>query len=60
MSMIDKNDNDKTDGITFRFKKAYQNARHGMHKQELEFNRKQIIVISDHGRKISRPYRWDH
>lgn len=58
--MADKNDKDKTKTSIERFQLSYQKSKQGLHKLELELNRKKIIVVSDHGRKISRPYRWDH
>ncbi|WP_157945991.1 hypothetical protein [Vibrio gangliei] len=42
------------------FQQAYVTARKMMQRMDLDLNRKQIIVVADQGRKIYRPYRWDH
>lgn len=43
-----------------RFKHAYLNSRKGIKKLELDLNRRHIIVVTDSGRRIYRPYGWDH
>lgn len=43
-----------------RFKKAYLAARKSQQKVDHDINRRQIIVVADHGRRIYRPYPWDH
>ncbi|MGO1189039.1 MULTISPECIES: hypothetical protein [Vibrio] len=43
-----------------RFKHAYLNSRQGIKKLELDLNRSHIIVVTDNGRRIYRPYGWDH
>ncbi|MFV0576821.1 MAG: hypothetical protein ACK5NC_15575 [Vibrio sp.] len=42
------------------FKEGYLAARKMMQKIDMDINRSQIIVIEDQGKRIYRPFRWDH
>lgn len=43
-----------------RFQKAYLKSRKMMQRIDLDLNRSQIVIVTDNGRQIYRPYRWDH
>ncbi|WP_158006024.1 hypothetical protein [Vibrio rumoiensis] len=58
--MKEKKPSTVVQSVQERFKRAYLDSRQGIHKLELDLNRSQIIVVTDNGRKIYRPYRWDH